>query len=493
MSTAQAEPDRGDADTPHAATRVVIIGGGIAGLSAAWRLEREAARRGAGVRYTVLERSSRWGGKVQSEQVRGYGDVPFTLEAGPDAFLTRKPWAVELARELGLEARMQGVNQANSRTFVLNRGRPTPIPLGVQLLAPTAFWPFARSPLFSPWGKLRMGLDLVIPPRQASADESLADFVRRRFGTEALEKLAEPMMAGVYNAMPDKQSILATFPQYPALERQHGSVIRGLLAAREREHAAPTDELPAFVSFDTGTHALIEALVAQLTGDLRLERAAERVERAAGSAGGAYRVALAGGGHLSADAVIVAAPAHEAATLLSGVAPAAAGWLGTIGYASIGTAYLALRRGDVPHPLDGFGLVIPSREGRRIDGMTWTSSKWARRAPPDCILLRVFFGGPHTRDMMALDDTPLLAVVRDEVASILGARAAPLFQRVYRWPDGYPQYDVGHLERVAKIEAALPLGLYVTGSSYRGVGVPDCVRQGQEAASRAIQEVLLAR
>ncbi len=488
MSTEQAEPDRGADDTVRAAPdahQVVIIGGGITGLAAAWQLQREAARRDLAVRYTVLERSNRWGGKVHSEQVTGFGDGPFTLEAGADAFLTRKPWAVALARELGLESRLQGVNQANSRTYVLHRGQPTPIPEGVQLLAPTSFWPFVRSSLFSPWGKLRIGLELLMPPRRARSDESLAQFVQRRFGAEALDRLAEPMMAGVYNAVPAEQSILATFPQYPALEQQYGSVIRGLrAAAREREHAPSPDRTPALVSFDTGAQALIEALVARLTGDLRVQCAAERVERDAG--GGAYRVALADGGQLPADAVIVAAPAHDAATLLGQVAPAAADRLGTIGSASIGTLYLAFQRSEVPHPLDGFGLVIPSSEGRRIDGMTWTSSKWSGRAPAECALLRVYFGGPHTRDMMALDDGELLAVVRAEVASILGVRAAPLFHRVYRWPDGYPQYDVGHLERVAAIESALPPGVYVTGSSYRGVGVPDCVRQGQEAAIQAL-------
>jgi oxygen-dependent protoporphyrinogen oxidase len=486
MSTEQAEPSRGGTDTVRAAPdahQVVIIGGGITGLAAAWQLQREAARRDLAVRYTVLERSNCWGGKVHSEQITGFGNGPFLLEAGADAFLTRKPWAVALARELGLESRLQGVNQANSRTYVLHRGHPTPIPEGVQLLAPTSFWPFARSPLFSPWGKLRVGLEMLLPPRHARADESLAQFVRRRLGPEALDRLAEPMMAGVYNAVPAEQSILATFPQYPALERQYGSVIRGLRAT-VRERVASADRTPALVSFDTGAQALVEALVAQLTGDLRVQCAAERVDRAA--SGGAYRVALADGGQLPADAVIVAAPAQDAATLLGQVAPAAADRLGTIRSAGIGTLYLAFQRSEVPHPLDGFGLVIPSSEGRRIDGMTWTSSKWSGRAPAACALLRVYFGGPHTRDMLALDDRELLAVVREELASILGVQAAPLFHQVYRWPDGYPQYDVGHLERVAAIESALQSGVYVTGSSYRGVGVPDCVRQGQEAALRAI-------
>ncbi|HEX9056604.1 MAG TPA: protoporphyrinogen oxidase [Ktedonobacterales bacterium] len=485
MSTEQADSRRGAPDASwlaRAGRRVVIIGGGITGLAAAWQLQMDAERRGLDVRCAVLERSDRWGGKIFSEQVTGYGDVPLTLEAGADAFLTRKPWALALARELGLADRLCGVNRANSRTFVLHRGRPTPIPEGVQLLAPTRVWPFVRSPLFSPWGKLRMGLDLLLPPRRDQSDESLAAFARRRFGAEALRTLAEPMLAGVYNAVPAEQSILATFPQYPALERQYGSVILGLrAAARARAREPVTEHMPPFVSFDTGAQALVDALIARLTGDLRLRCAVADVER---DAAGGYRVRLADGDELRADAVIVATLAHDAAGLLRAVAPAAAEGLSTLRHASIGTMYLAYPRDAVPHPLDGFGLVIPSAEGRRIDGMTWTSSKWTGRAPADRALLRVFFGGPHTRDMMDLGDDELLAVVRDELVATLRVRVAPLFHRVYRWLDGYPQYDVGHLERVAAIERALPPEVRVTGSSYHGVGVPDCVRQGREAAER---------
>jgi protoporphyrinogen/coproporphyrinogen III oxidase len=474
----------GGAESPPA-KRVVVVGGGITGLAAAWRLQQEAASRGVSLRYTVLEGSDRWGGKVYSEQVGGFGDTPFTLEWGADAFLTRKPWAVALAREVGLEPRMQGVNQANARTYVLHRGQPTPIPEGVQLLAPTNFWPFVRSPLFSVPGKLRVGLDLIIPSRRQRGDESLGQFVTRRFGTEALDTLAEPMLSGVYNGVPAKQSLLATFPQYAAMEQQYGSVIRGLRAAAHKRE--PTDEssrtLPAFISFDTGTQALVNALVGQLTGDLRLRATVEGVEC---EASGGYRVTLAGGSQLPADAVIVTTLAHEAAALLREAAPHAAHELRAIGFTSIGSLYLAFHRDEVVHPLDGFGVVIPSSERRRIDGMTWTSSKWTGRGPADYVLLRVFFGGPHTRDTMALSDDDLLAVVRQEVDTILGARATPSFHRIYRWPEGYPQYDVGHLDRVTAIEARLPPGVYVAGSSYRGVGVPDCVRQGQEAATRAL-------
>lgn len=462
---------------------VIIVGGGIAGLSAAWYVQREALKRGLDLHYTVLEQSNRWGGKIQTEQVEGFGNAPFILEAGPDAFLTRKPWVLALARELGLSERILSVNQENSRTFVVNRGRPTPLPDGLQLLVPTKLLPFLRSPLFSIRGKLRIGLDVFIPRRQTQTDETLADFVRRRLGAEVLDKLAEPLLAGVYNAEPERQSILATFPQFPALEKRYGSLIRGIQATQDERTA---DTTPPFISFETGTHELVKALVAQLTGSLHLDAIVHGVKP---SAGGMYTVMLDDGTQLQADAVIFALPAKTTAALLHESAPEAAAHLNTIRYAGIGTMYLGFRRSDVPHPLDGFGLVIPSSERRRIDGMTWISSKWNCRAPSGHALLRVFFGGPHTREMMELDDLNLLKLIRDEMRSLLGVQSPPVFHRIFRWHDGYPQYDVGHLERVAAIESALPPGLYVTGSSYRGVGIPDCVKQGQAVAQQVISEL----
>lgn len=492
MNCVRSNLGQAEREVARAAKQIVIIGGGVTGLSAAWYLQHEAAQRQVALDYTLLEASNRWGGKALTDYVDGFGGAPFILEAGPDALLTHKPWAATLARELALEGRLVGGNPANSRTFVLRHNRLMPLPSGLQLLVPTQFGPFVRSSLFSPWGKLRIALEPLIPPRRSAGqahDESLADFVRRRFGAEALETLAEPLMADVYNMVSSQQSILATFPQYPAFEAQYGSVTRGARsAARQRQRAptsqtAPTWSSRPFVSLDGGMQTLADALVTRLTGDLRLRSAVDRVGR---TADGAYRVALADDSHLVADAVIVAAPAWVASSLLREVAPSAADRLSGIGYASIGNAYLAFRSGDVPRPLDGYGLVIPRSAGRRIDGMSWISSKWAGRAPADHVLLRVFFGGPSTRDLMALDDERLLAVIRAELAALLGVRAAPLFQRVYRWQDGYPQYTVGHLDRVEAIEAELPSGLYVAGSAYRGIGVPDCVRQGQESARKAV-------
>jgi oxygen-dependent protoporphyrinogen oxidase len=460
----------------RAAHHVVIVGGGIAGLSAAWYLQQETLKQS--LSYTVLEQSDRWGGKIQTDVVEGFGESPFVLERGPDGFLRRKPSALRLVRELGLEARIVGTKPENSRTFVLHHGKPLSLPEGLQLLAPTKVFPFLRSPLFSLWGKLRVGMDWFIPPRRMPDDETLADFVRRRFGNEMLETLAEPLLAGVYNGEAERQSILATFPQFPALEKQYGSVIRGVRASRRdsvAESAAP------FFSFRQGAHELVKALVAQLTGELRLNTAVRSIRRSTDST---YIIVTDDGAAIRADAVILATPAKTAAALVYSLSPGAANLLNTIRTASIGSIYLGFRRADVAHPLNGFGMVIPGTERRRIDGITWTSSKWDHRTPSGYVLLRVFFGGPHTRDMMALDDSHLLAAVQEEIQSLLGIRPAPLFYRIYRWPDGYPQYDWGHLERVAAIESQLPPGLTLTGSAYRGVGVPDCIQQGQAEAQK---------
>jgi oxygen-dependent protoporphyrinogen oxidase len=461
---------------------VVVIGGGIAGLSAAWYLQREAARQSIPVRYTLLETSDRWGGKIRSERIEGVGGGPTIIEAGPDSFLTRKPWALALARELGLGNHLQYLDARDLQTYTLLRGRLIPLPAGWNLLAPSQWTPFLQSPLFSWWGKARICLEPLIPPRRNDADESLGGFVRRRLGSEALDRIAEPLMAGVYNAPADEQSLRATFPQFAVLEREHGSVIRGLRIARK----SATENTPPFVSLDAGAEALVQQLVARLDGDLRLGSEVVGVAR---DADRGYDVRLRDGSHLSADAIILACPASVSARILRESAPDAADLLAGIGSSGIGSVYLGYRRGDIPHPLDGAGVVIPTSERRRIDGMTWVSSKWPERAPQDLALLRVFFGGPATRETLDLDDDTLLALVRGEMAAILGVQAAPLFQRIFRVRDGYPRYTVGHLERVEAIERALPAGLHVTGASYRGVGVPDCVRQGQQAASHVLSEL----
>lgn len=465
---------------------VTIVGGGIAGLSTAWYLQK------AGISYMVLEQGTRWGGKLVSEQVTLPDGEQFVVEGGPDSFITQKPWGAALARELGLGARLLGTNEKLRQTYVLHKGRPKPLPDGVLMIVPTKFKPFVFSSLISPWGKLRMGMDLFIPPRKESSDETLAEFVRRRLGDECLDKIAEPLMSGIYNAEADKQSLLATFPRFRELESKYGSVTKGMLASQQARRSAATaataggqaqptaKPLSAFVSLPSGIEELTATLVTQLTGDLHLHTAVNSIEAHARG----YILNLSSGAQVQAGAVVLATPAFAAADLVRLHAPTAADLLESIRYVSTGTVSLAYRTADAPNPLNGYGLVVPASARRPINAVTLSSVKFEQRAPADCILLRVFFGGSRSPQSMELDDTTLLATVRGELAQLLGIRAEPLFHRIYRWQRSNPQYDVGHLDRIAAIESDLPAGLYVTGSAYRGVGIPDCIKQGQETAER---------
>lgn len=467
--------------------KVVIVGGGISGLSTAWYLEKEAKSHGISLECTVLEKSDRWGGKILTEQVDNVPSAPFVVEAGPDSFLTQKPWALQLARELGLDHRLLGTNDNKRHVYVLNKGKPVVLPEGVLLVVPTKFMPFIKSPLISPLGKLRMGLESLIPPKTDDEDETLAEFIRRRLGNEALDKIAEPLMSGIYNAQADKQSIMATFPRFRALEKKHGSLTRGMLASRrQRAGASPSPSTPKqsmFMSFLGGTEELIDALVNQLQVNLQTGVQVTSIQK---NNDELYQVQLDNETTLEADIVILATPAFVTANLIQSLAPRTTDYLNQIRYVSTGTLSLAYRASDIPDVLDGFGLVIPSSEKRPINAITISSTKFSHRAPDDHMLLRVFFGGSRSPESMELDDETLLEAVRNELRTILGIDAEPLFHRIYRWWNANPQYDIGHLERVSEIEKSLPEGLYVTGSPYRGVGMPDCVHQAQQTAEQAI-------
>jgi oxygen-dependent protoporphyrinogen oxidase len=469
---------------PH----LVIVGGGITGLSAAWYARHAAARAGLPLRVTVLEASNRCGGKLWTDEVPGFGAAPFRMEASADGFLVRKPWALTLARQLGLDGEIQFSERATAPTRVWHNGRLIPLPDGLSLLPPTKFAPFLRSPLFSTGGKARALLEMALPARPPLADESLASFVRRRFGSEMLDRVAVPLMAGVYNARPEFQSLRATFPQFAEMERSAGSVIRGARkASAARAPAQDTEPASPFFSFVRGARTLVEALASRLADDVRLGAVVTAVDAVPDSG---FLVRLRDGATLRADAVIVATPASAAAELLRHSAPDAATLLAGIRYEGIGALYLAYRQSDVPQALAGYGVLIPARERRSIDGITWTSSKWRECAPQGFVLLRTYFGGPYTRASLTLDDERLVPLVMRELAGMLGIVAPPVMQRTYRWMDGYPQYDVGHLDRIDAVARSLPHGLAVAGSSYRGVGVPDCVRQGEQAAGEVLEYVL---
>jgi oxygen-dependent protoporphyrinogen oxidase len=468
---------------------VAIVGGGITGLAAAWYIQQQAADEQRPLRYALLEQADRWGGKICTEHVDGPRSTPFVVEAGPDSFITQKPWALQLSRELGLDDQLLPTNEHQRQVYVLNRGRPTPLPDGVLLIVPTKFMPFATSRLISIPGKLRMGMDLFIPAKRDGEDETLSDFIQRRLGREALDKIAEPLLSGIYNAEADRQSVLATFPRLRALEEKYGSLTRGMLAARTARGSsangaskgqASGQRLSTFVSFEDGLETMVDALQSKLTGDCRLETGVDSIEQ---NEDGSYRLMLSDGTEIQTQSVLLTTPSFISADLLANLAPAAVEKLRKIRYVSTGTISFAYQRADMQHELDGYGLVVPRSEERAINAVTWTSTKFAKRAPDDHVLLRAFFGGSRSPQSMDLDDDALVATVRKELREMLGIDATPIFHRIYRWIDANPQYDVGHNDLVDEIEAALPSGLFVCGSPYRGVGIPDCVHQAEQAVA----------
>jgi oxygen-dependent protoporphyrinogen oxidase len=356
------------------------------------------------------------------------------------------------------------------------------------LVVPTQFTPFALSPLISLPGKLRMGLDLLIPPRRDDGDESLADFIRRRLGREALDKIAEPLMAGIHVADAERLSLRATFPRFIQLEQKYGSLIKGMLAQKARAaqgHNGAGRKQPLFMTMRGGLDELVRGLQARLHGELL---PGTHVVELAHTAGPGYYLRTADGRALLADAVILATPAYAAADLVQPMHPRLATELRAIRYVSTATLSLGFRRDEFEHPLDGFGFVVSAREKSRLMACTWTSTKFDGRAPDEHVLLRCFLGGPRNQSLVDLPDAELVRLAREELQATMGVKAQPVMARLYRWPQANPQYEVGHLGRVERIEALageLP-GLYLTGSPYRGVGIPDCIEQGQATAQAVL-------
>ena len=465
---------------PH---RVVVIGGGIAGLAAAYALDKQARERGEDVQLTVLEAGARWGGKIQTERQDG-----FVIEAGPDTFVSTKPWGVALCRELGLEDRLQGADMARRRVFVLFRGRLVEMPEGLAMMVPSRIGPMIRTRLLSPLGKLRLALDWILPSSKGEHDESLAAFISRRLGRQVYERLIEPLMSGIYAGDGERLSLISTFPFLRDWERRYRSVARGALRQAEARSHRP-DSGPhrsVFLTPMGGLGEIVEALLGRLRrADLRLNTTVTRIDRA----GRGYLVATASGETLAAEAVIVAAPAFAAADMLRGLDARLAELLDGVEYVSTATVSLAFRADDLPRPLDGHGYVIPRVEERPALACTWTSTKFPHRAPPDHALLRVFIGRAGQMDDPNLDETSLTRIARDELAETLDIRSDPLLVRVARWPRSMPQYNLGHPERLRAIDERLESlpGLRLAGAAYSGIGIPDCIRSGEEAARAATE------
>ena len=457
--------------------RIAIVGGGISGLAAAFALE-ERRRAGDALEFVVYESGPRFGGVLFTEQVEGC-----LIEAGPDSFLTEKPWAADLCRRLGIEDQLIGSNDADRKTYILVKGKLVPMPDGLMFMVPTQLSPAILSSLFSPATKLRVAREWWYPARVSNGDESVAALVERHYGAEMVDRLADPLLAGVYGGEAAQLSVRAVLPRFVEMESKYGSLGRGMLAARKNvQRSLPAPSI--FSSLKGGMQQLGEALVAKLPAEaLRANSPVQAVQRQDRG-----WVVSAGYASDQFDAVIVATPATAAAPLLEIASAELASELRAISYSSSVTVALGFDQNVRVALPPGFGFLVPRREGKRLLAATFVHNKFPHRAPKDIAVVRCFLGGSRDEQVLQLTDENILNIVRDELRQILGVKADPLFTRLYRWKGAMAQYTVGHLERLQRIEGLVkPLpGLALAGNAYRGIGVPDCIRSGEAA----VQQVL---
>jgi oxygen-dependent protoporphyrinogen oxidase len=449
----------------------VIVGGGIAGLSAAYELHRR------GVSFLLLERDAAPGGLIVSEEIDG-----FTIDAGPDSLLIQKPEGIALCRELGLGERL--VSTLPPRlAYIQRRGALYALPAASVLGIPTRAGPFVRTGLFSWRGKLRMGAELFVPARRDGADESIGAFMTRRFGAEATTYLAEPLLAGIHAGDVDRLSLRALFPRFAEAEQQHGSLIR----AFRRRTAAPSAE-GAFKSLPGGLSEMVRALVAALpSAAVHTSAPVTRIQ----GADGHYRVEIAGGVVHECRTIVLTTPAFITASLMRDRDAELARLCAEIPYSSIATVALAFRRDAVAHPLNGSGYVVPRTERSSILAATWLSSKWPNRAPSGAVLLRTFLGGTRDPGALAQSDAVLISRSLDAIRPVLGIRGDPMLARVYRFERASAQHEVGQLDRLKAIDRLLVAhpGLFVTGSGFRGVGIPDCIADARKTAVEVAERI----
>jgi oxygen-dependent protoporphyrinogen oxidase len=452
--------------------RIVVVGGGITGLAAAQRLIELGQ-----TNVTLIEASPRLGGTIQTEHRDG-----FLIERGPDSFISEKPEAVQLAKRLGLESQLIQTNEEYRRSFIVRNGRLRAVPEGFQLLAPSRIWPFLTSDIFSFGAKARIAMELFLPRKSTNGtqDESLASFVRRRLGREALERMAQPMVGGIYTADPETLSLRATLPRFLDMEREHRSLILAMLRQGQAQKSGTSGaRYSLFLSFDRGMQVLVDEL-ASVKADVRLNTRVEslKFDRT-------WNITTNTGERFEAESVCLAVPAYIAASLLNG---SVAAKLNRIKYASTATINFAYKRSAINHSLNGFGFVVPLIEKRSLIACTFSSVKFSGRAPSGYALLRAFAGGALQPEIFALDEAEMAARVEADLRELLGITTKPLFIEVAKWERSMPQYEVGHLDRINEIEnevSKLP-GLALAGNSYRGAGIPDCIRGGQSAAESIV-------
>ena len=523
--------DMGEANSPY---RVAVVGAGLAGLAAAHRLHELARERNEPVEVTLFESGSRLGGLVGTERIGDY-----LVDIGADSFLTNKPAAVNLCQRLGIEDQLIATDTRYRGAFVLHQGRPIPIPEGFQLLCPTAIWPVITSPLFSVWGKFRLLLERLVPRKKPTSiatvtggnppdsekiqsdpspilvDESLSDFVIRRFGKEAFDRLIQPLVGGIYTADPRRLSLAATMPRFLEMERDYGSLIRASRLQKSARHPRTADtssehsdsssdsssgaRYGLFAGLKGGMNDLVEALRqhANQSYSVQLNRRVvsiddihqESEQRPDTATPRSFALTFADGTQEQFAAVIVAVTAARAAPIVASIDAKLSDELRAIEFASSAIVVSGHRLSDITHPLNAFGLVIPHTEGRDILAVSFSSRKFPDRAPVGHVLLRTFVGGALQPEILKSTDDELIQIVRKELGSTLGVQGEPDFVRVYRYQEAMPQYHVGHLDRVSRIETLVGQHPHfaLAGIACRGVGIPDAIASGEHAADSILK------
>jgi len=450
---------------------VVIVGGGIAGLAAAHRL----ATTQSDLRICLIERNASLGGKITTEVVDGY-----VIEGGPDCFLAMKPAGVALCRELGLEASLRGTDPANRRSYIKRAGSLNELPAGLTGLVPSRIAPLITTRTLSVGGRLRCAFEYFVPKLNDDSDETIAQFTNRRFGQEAYDWLVEPLMAGIHAGDGRHLSLTATFPQLRDLERKNGSLLRTMFADRKKP---ATNSTSAFLTPEGGLRRMVEALTGAMP-NVEIRHGTVVTDVAPQTSG--FQLSVENGHPIAGQRVILATPAFATSSMLRRTAPELATELADIPFVSTAIVTLAFDAGQIERKLDGSGYVSPRAEGGPVVACSWTSSKFTHRAPPGRVLLRLFIGRAGQEEVVNQSHDELVALARDEVAATMGAHGEPHLSRVTSWANALPQYNVGHLDRIARIEAAVETipGLALAGASYKGVGIPDCIQSGWDAAEK---------
>jgi oxygen-dependent protoporphyrinogen oxidase len=458
---------------------IAIIGGGISGLATAWYLQSGIQQLGIDAQIHLYEQSTRLGGKITTHQIH-HDNADFVIEAGPDSMLLSKPWAWQLAQELGIAQQQIGTNLQQRTLYIWKDERLQRVPAGIQLIVPTSIAPIIKSELFSWWGKLRFLTERFVPKRTSNADESLFDFLTRRYGAEIRDTLGIPLMEGIYNADAKHQSMHATFSQYVQSEQQNGS----LAASKKPTLTKKPAPKSLFFTFPQGTQYLVDTLVAQLTNvTIHTNHTIAEITHT----GAQFEIKGTPVSTTFADIVVLSTSAYQTAPLVAGSAPLLANHLSTQLYVSTGTISLIYPHDAIPMTLDGYGVLFAHNHKRYFNAITISSQKFRQRAPDSHMIIRMFFGGHTQQDVTILSDEQITALATAELHRVLNITVPPQFTQVFHWPYGTPQYTINHHEWVASSASHTPPHMYLTGSSYHGIGIPDCIHHAQQTAQQIIR------